>query len=566
MKHIDPKTLDVAFLPLDTPMFSDVIRHIETNPELFSTRDRDLVSGLRRVAQAIGRSPDNVPADARWLQTRLTKVVPAAIGVSPKTWSNIVSNANAALARFGVVDRRINRISDLSPEWLHLWKLALASGVWTLRTSLGRFVYFLNRAGIAPEEVRDSHARDFREAIAASAIRKDPDLTYRYAVNAWNQAARIIPEWPRAMLTVPKKQVLIKLPAGELPPSLHVDLDRLVETLKRPDRFEEHGRPNPLRPTTIRQYRNQLLRFAAEVVRSGVPPETLVDVAALCSPKTVERGLRQMLARNNDQMFRSLSETAALLRNLAKSYCAFSDADVKAIARLAGRVAPKAQTGMTSKNRSRLRVLQDPANQRKLLTLSERLFDSTKRRKKPYAGALDREAALAIAILRVCPIRVKNLAGIHLERHLQRPGDGRVFLSFESDEVKNEVPLEFELPQDVVKLIERHVATRAPTLCPRSCLWLFPLRDGSGPSREGDLASRVTKCIRSETGLEVNVHLFRHLAAMIWLDANPGSYETVRRLLGHSDLSHTLNLYTGLEGRAATRAFADLIATKKEQR
>jgi integrase len=73
----------------------------------------------------------------------------------------------------------------------------------------------------------------------------------------------------------------------------------------------------------------------------------------------------------------------------------------------------------------------------------------------------------------------------------------------------------------------------------------------------------LAKRIRREAGLEMNAHLFRHLAAMVWLDANPGSYEAARRLLGHSELSHTLNMYTGLEARAAVQAFARIISDKK---
>lgn len=53
---------------------------------------------------------------------------------------------------------------------------------------------------------------------------------------------------------------------------------------------------------------------------------------------------------------------------------------------------------------------------------------------------------------------------------------------------------------------------------------------------------------------------------MNWLDAYPGAYEVARRLLGHSDVSHTINLYSGLEVKSATRAFADLMEAKKGPR
>lgn len=57
----------------------------------------------------------------------------------------------------------------------------------------------------------------------------------------------------------------------------------------------------------------------------------------------------------------------------------------------------------------------------------------------------------------------------------------------------------------------------------------------------------------------MNAHLFRHLAAMIWLTEYPGAYEGARRLLGHSSVSTTINLYSGLEARAALQAYGDLL-------
>lgn len=54
-------------------------------------------------------------------------------------------------------------------------------------------------------------------------------------------------------------------------------------------------------------------------------------------------------------------------------------------------------------------------------------------------------------------------------------------------------------------------------LCPPGTRWLFPRRDGSGPVHPNHLSARLQKRIRAETGLVMNVRLFSHLAAMIWL-------------------------------------------------
>ena len=82
----------------------------------------------------------------------------------------------------------------------------------------------------------------------------------------------------------------------------------------------------------------------------------------------------------------------------------------------------------------------------------------------------------------------------------------------------------------------------------------------------GQLSARLKQRVGKATGLIVNAHLFRHSAVMNWLDANPGGYEVARRLMGHSDISHTINLYSGMEVKFATRAFADLMEAKKGRR
>ncbi len=66
-------------------------------------------------------------------------------------------------------------------------------------------------------------------------------------------------------------------------------------------------------------------------------------------------------------------------------------------------------------------------------------------------------------------------------------------------------------------------------------------------------ATRTYQFIRRETGIVMNVHLFRHMAVKLHLDAHPNDLETVRRLLGHSSLATTTRNYTELNTAAAFR-------------
>jgi integrase len=565
MPRIDPRKIDQAFVLPGTPTFGELMVQVETDPQLQEGRRRDLLSGLRRVAKALGRAPEDVPADPRWLQPRLGKVMPAALKLSTKSWQNAVSDARMAMAQAGIVKRRNRHIDDLSPEWRNLWRTVLDSKDPTLPPPLCRFVHFLDGLGIAPEAVTQMEADAYLAALETDEIFKSPQVAWRAAINGWNLAGKRIDGWPQTRLTLPRRQKVYRLPKEALPQAFRDDLSEVLRQLSSPDPFAEAGPHRALRPQTLRHYQRQLTRFASELRVAGVPAEEIDSVASLCDPLRAERGLRAMVARRDNQCGRYIAETAALLLNLAGKF-GLKEGVRQRLADLRKCVSVPAQRGMTRKNRDRLRVLQDERVLRRLLDLPERLFATTKHTMTPHAAAVAREDALAIALLLACPVRVGNLAGIHLDQHLQRPGDGRVYLTLAEEEVKNGRSIEFELPRDVSRMLDRHLATRSPQLCPQGTRWLFPRRDGSGPIDGNPLSSRLTKRIRKEIGIEMNAHLFRHLAAMVWLQANPGSYEAVRRLLGHSEISHTLNLYTGLEARAAIEAYGRILAGKRGQK
>lgn len=550
--------LSRAFVPAQTPSFADLITHLKDTAKLSPSRKRDMISGLNRVAKALGLPPSDVPCDGRWLQPRLSQVRPQLIGLKPKSWQNAVSDARMAMVEVGIVERRANRITDLDKHWRPLWEAVLALSDPTLPTALRRFTHFLNRLGVSPEDVTDTHATAYLEALATNEISKDPNWAYRAAVNGWNLAADRIPAWPKHRLSLPSRRKRIKLDSAAFPKLFVEEVEALLDGLANPDPFSPTAPGQPRSPATIRQYRVQLLRFASHLVASGMPPSDIHCLSVLIDPAIAKRGLKQMLSHTDGRTSRDISGTASLLRNVARLLDAPEEIR-EAMAQLAQKVALPIQNGMTPRNRERLRVLQTPEHTRRLLLLPDHIFKTHTKPSRAKANALAFEDAVAIAILLVCPVRVGSLARITLDQHIQRPGDGRVFLVLEEADTKTNRSIEFELPADVVALLDRFLAIRTPHLCPPGTRFLFPQRDGNRPVDPNALSSRIAKRIRKETGLCVNAHLFRHFAVMTWLDANPGGYEVARRLLGHSDLSHTINMYSGLEVTSATKAFSDLV-------
>lgn len=563
MLHIDPKNLETAFLCPGTMMFADLIAKLQADTALTPVRQRDLISAIRRTAKALGRPLETIPADPTWLRPRIERIVPAGIDLTPKSWSNVRSDLQAALAHAGITKRPVNRKWHLSPDWAPLWDKVLTSGDRTLRASLSRFVYFLSGQGVRPDEVSSKHGLAFRDALALNELSRSPEKSLTNTVSAWNLATARISGWPQQRLSAPQRQKVIKIPLDQLPAPFQQDLDAYVSSLEASDPFAIDGRLAPLQPISIQVYKARLLRFVGALVRSGLPVEALRNLSDLVAPQRMEQGLRWMLAQSKGKTTASISETGQLLSGIARRYVKLSPEEQKRVDMMAQRVAKEPQHGLTEKNRVRLRPLQDPATRRKLLTLPEQLFAQADQKNDFHSAALLRELAVAVGILLYCPIRVKNLASIHLERNLQRPGGGRSFLLFTGPEVKNRHPIELELPKRIADLIDKHCATRSPWLCTPASPWLFPARQSQGPMDPNTLSRSIFRIIRKSTGLDVNAHLFRHLAAMLYLQAHPGEYEAVRRLLGHTQLSRTLNFYAGFEAGTATQLLADVIDAER---
>lgn len=512
MIMIDPNQLATAFLQPGTPMFSDVMTLVANDTKITAIRRRDILSGLRRVAKALGRPPETVPANTGWLQKQLAKFQPASIGLAAKTWSNALSDARAGLVCSGIVSPKINKRADLSPAWKALWQIVLDSGDPTIPKALPRFMYFLNHFGIEPFAVEFEHAQAFHDALILNEMSRDPEHAFRTAVNSWNLAVTRFPEWPRQKFKLPSRAKVIKRSADTFPETFVADLEHYLTTLRRPDFFDPEALDAPLRAATIEQYRSMLMRFASILLLTNIPAEDIGALSALVNPVNAEAGLRWMMAQKNNNKTVGTAATINLLRNVARRYVKVSETDQQRLDQLNHRLAVKQQSGMTQKNRERLRPLEDPATLQRLLTLPERLFERGINSGDSQKSALEQEDAIAIAILLYCPIRRKNLFSIHLDENIHRMGDGRVFLVFEVDEVKNSRRIEFELPGHVVGMIDRFLKTRSPRLCPSGTPWLFSRRDGTEPANANYFCTKVKKRIAKEIGLTINMHLFRHIA------------------------------------------------------
>jgi integrase len=121
--------------------------------------------------------------------------------------------------------------------------------------------------------------------------------------------------------------------------------------------------------------------------------------------------------------------------------------------------------------------------------------------------------AIATGILLHIPLRAANLAGLRLDRHLQFVG-GRAFLSIASDETKNAVAIEAEIPPRLARQLDIYVKRYRPILIEGPTPWLFPGENGARrPS--GGFGHQITDFVAREAGAVMTPHQFRHLAAKL---------------------------------------------------
>ena len=164
--------------------------------------------------------------------------------------------------------------------------------------------------------------------------------------------------------------------------------------------------------------------MAAALVHSGQPPETIRSLADLVEPDAVKTALTFFYSRNGKRKTGQLHNFALGAIKIAKWWVKAPPEQIRALQAIRREVDPK-ETGMTQRNRARLRQFDDPGNLRRLIDLPEVILRTSPRSTPPsYDQAIRVQSALAISILQVAPMRMKNLASLRLGRHViqTRPG------------------------------------------------------------------------------------------------------------------------------------------------
>jgi integrase len=480
-----------------------------------------------------------------------------------------------------------------------------------LRVGLRRFARFAAERGLVPTEVTDTVLASFLDHDAAtrvggSVLSQGGDLAH-----AWNRATAMQPDPSQfAGLTAPRRRQPYTVALDALPASFRADLEAFVARFApltnastegaasritltpvrgpwsprvAPEGRRPHRRVKPWRSATRASRIFSIRQAVAALVNTGTPVDEIMDLAVLVQPiDNARQILSYYLDRADGAPGSQREQVAKVLLLIARHHVPMLDDEVEVLQGWFREVSAPAQFEMGTKARTALRQLAAPRARAILLALPEHLARTARDDSlAPIERARLLRAAVIIELLLRCPMRLSNLQGLRLDRHVQylegprRPSH----ITIDGREVKNGERLDFPIPREAGDLIQMYLRDARPLLAEPGNQHLFPGK-GAAPLSTDQLRVEFQSKVEGATGVAVYPHLMRAFAGLLFLEAHPGQYELLRRILGHRDVETTVRYYTGLERelafklsdaallrqRSATRAMAAAALGKPRRR
>ena len=193
-----------------------------------------------------GTMPACVCAGPAVLKEMLSRIRPAAHGVSAKSYSNLRSLFAAALQLAGVIDSLGRGTARQDPDWRTLLEAVAADQ--RLSNGLATFANWCAGQGTSPREVNDTVVQDFGMWLEAKTLHPKPRDLIRTVPRIWNEGRAKFDFWPATVLTIPSFKPPPKhLAWSELSATFRQGSDAYLALRANPDVFD-HRRGVPKRP------------------------------------------------------------------------------------------------------------------------------------------------------------------------------------------------------------------------------------------------------------------------------------------------------------------------------
>jgi integrase len=532
-----------------------VLEKIEQESNLSDVRKRDLKSALKTIGKLADKPLCTIPLDLKTIRDIVDRATDYPMCRSKKRAANLRSDVAAAIEQFNpALIVRTSKL-PLGADWIQLLSTIQELGD---KLALSRFARWAGAKDINPPDVDGLAIARFAEEMNGRMLARTSTTSKGQLVRAWNTIAAS--NCTLKMVAVSKPVASCsRVPWDALPASFRDDAMAYLKSCQVLNPWDDNARTRPLSEKTIR-LRKEQIHSAADAALSANPNG--FSLTAL-SDLTSEAGFMTVLGyrhSNNNRLLTAYTHgIAGALIEIARDWVRQPPESIATLKRLRAKLG-QLPNGLTSKNSATLRLFDDEKLVQRMIRLPDKLWFRAKRDlKKSKNSLIDLQTSLAIDLLLHVPIRANNLASLQIGNQITRPnGDGtpaQVWLG--ASETKNNEAMSFELPQRLSDRLwqYRELHFEQTGIYPDR---LFISTVGK-PRAQSSISLAIKKMIRKELGISFTSHQFRHLAAKIVLDRNPGAYELVRQLLGHKNLKTTTKFYAGIDTKRAGRAHAALL-------
>jgi integrase len=532
-------------------------------PDLSDTRKRDLRSAVSSFGKVLERRLAEIPLDLAKIRQVLDGTVPAQAKVSRKRWANLQSDLAAAIAASGLQPMIATGNLELDGDWQTLFS---ATADRTVRNGLSRLARWASSRHYPPSAIDGEVLEVFFADLETATLVRNLAQLRRNVAKSWNRLASLL--FDRGLHTVivqSNKAVGGRVAWDTLPASFRREVDRYLTWCSVPDPLAEDARGRGLAVATRRLRRDYIHLAGSGACATGIDVRRLTSLGTLVEPETYRAILRQEWERRGNKITPYLRDLASGLIVIASEWVKVPVLQLDALKKLRAKLGAS-PSGLTEKNKAVLRRFDDERLQAALIQLPDTLWRGARRKLASSKLAfVDLQNALAIDILLHVPMRIENLAALTFDDHVHWPQGPKkpALVVIGADLVKNSVPLEFELPAVLANRLYIYRNEIAPEVIGRRPEAVFVTLKGK-QRRISTMRVAIERTILRRLGVKITPHQFRHLAAKLQLDANPGAYELVRQLLGHKTLRTTTKFYAGVDTRRAGRAHADLLSRLRQ--
>jgi hypothetical protein len=550
--------------PVETSQstFADLLCIVARRQELTARKRSQLCSAVRVVGRALGGDLNKIVADPVQLRAGLARIGRGPAAVTAHYWGTVRSRLRRVLDFAGIETYVMYGQYNYSPAWG-----ALLNHIPHARTrkNLTSLAKFCTNGDISPQEVDDATTERFLLYLRDTSRDKRPIQVQRTACQAWNEAARQVPSWPKTILTMIDRRKTYALGWERFPASLKLDVDDYLRSIEgaASRSFGEPGDAFVGVRLCTRRVRNIEIRgYISALVHKGYDPRALKSLREAVAIDAFKTAIEFFLERGSGYNKKTARSFSALVIRIARRWVRVEAEHLRQLRVMAKRLGsePK-QMGETV--RSRMAQFEDRRNVASLLLLPEKLIATVRKGGEPtFADALRVQSAVCIELLTVTPMTLTLLSELDINRHFsQDPASNRLQMTIPAHAGSNRVPIHIVFPAETQRLIELYLSRYRPVLAARQSDWLFPGK--SGPRFRAGLGVQISECVKSECGLVVTSRMFRTIAGKLILDRQPGNYGSVRLYLGHKYVK-TSSLYFGeYESNAAHRQFDALVLNER---